>query len=234
MILNMEKILMIDDDQQLTKLVSQYFAQFQLELSAVHLPNEALSLIKQQKFSAIILDVMMPQMDGFELCKKIRQFSTVPIIMLTARGDTTDKVIGLELGVDDYLAKPFDSRELVARVKALIRRSQKQLINQKLAALDLLIDIPNRECYLGQDKIDLSTLEFELLTTFMKNPGRKLSRDEIMSQLNGSDWDAIQRGIDVAISRLRQKLNDSAKQPRFIKTIWGDGYQFLPTVEEIL
>ncbi len=229
----MDKVLMIDDDQQLTKLVGQYLAQFQLELTAVHLPTESLPLIKQQKFSVVILDVMMPQMDGFELCKKIRQFSSVPIIMLTARGDTTDKVIGLELGVDDYLAKPFESRELVARIKALIRRSQKQVIQHKMCALNLLIDIPKRECYLAEEKIELSTLEFDLLYVFMKNPGRKLSRDEIMSQLNGSDWDAIQRGIDVAISRLRQKLNESAKQPRFIKTIWGDGYQFLPTVEEI-
>jgi DNA-binding response OmpR family regulator len=229
----MGKILLIDDDEKLGLLLKGYFVQFGLQLKNANRPSQGLDLLKNEKFDAVILDVMMPEMDGFEVCKQIRKFSSLPIIMLTARGETSEKILGLEMGVDDYLAKPFDSRELVARVKALIRRSEKDLLQQKLVAGPLVLDLVARRGFLNSVDLDLSTLEFDLLKLFMSSAGRNLSRDQIMDSLKGVDWEAYQRSIDVAVSRLRQRLNDSAKSPVYLKTIWGEGYCFIHPVQEV-
>lgn len=156
-----------------------------------------------------------------------------PLLCLQHGGETSDKILGLELGVDDYLSKPFDSRELVARVKSLIRRAEKDLIRQKLVAGALVLDLVARKGFLNGSDLDLSTLEFDLLKLFMTMAGRNLSRDQIMDSLKGVDWEAYQRSIDVAVSRLRQKLNDSRKAPQFLKTVWGEGYCFIHPVQEI-
>lgn len=230
----MIKALLIDDDKRLGGLLSQYFSQFEIQLSRAVLPSEGLLMLKNQSFEVVILDVMMPEMDGFEVCKKIRSFSEVPIIMLSARGEASDKILGLELGVDDYLAKPFESRELVARVKSLLRRSKKIQTTYKLKSGDLILDIQTRNVFLNAQNINLSTHEFEILKLFMSQPGRALSRDKIMDELKGVDWEAYNRSIDVAISRLRQKLNDPVKEPHYLKTIWGEGYCFIAKVEEVI
>ncbi|HEY1080044.1 MAG TPA: response regulator transcription factor [Bdellovibrio sp.] len=230
----MNRILLIDDDQKLGDLLTQYFAQFDLHMTQNILPSQALQSLKKDRFDAIILDVMLPEMDGFEVCKKIRSFSDIPILMLTARGETSDKVLGLELGVDDYLPKPFESRELVARMKGLIRRSKKTAVVSKLKSGALTLDPQLRSATLDGQDLNLSTHEFELLKFLMAHAGQSLSRDRIMDELKGMDWEAYNRSIDVAISRLRQKLKDPAKSPVFLRTIWGEGYCFIAQVEEVL
>nr|WP_295898981.1 response regulator transcription factor [uncultured Bdellovibrio sp.] len=231
----MNRILLIDDDQKLGELLKQYFNQFELQIVQSLLPSEGLQLLKKDKIDAIILDVMLPEMDGFEVCKKIRSFSDVPILMLTARGETSDKVLGLELGVDDYLPKPFEARELVARIKSLIRRAKKSSSSSsgKLKSGSLLLDTQLRAAFLEGQNLNLSTHEYELLKLLMSHAGQSLSRDRIMDDLRGVDWEAYNRSIDVAISRLRQKLKDPAKSPVFLRTVWGEGYCFIAPVEEV-
>ncbi|MFN7728635.1 MAG: response regulator transcription factor [Bdellovibrio sp.] len=228
----MVRVLLIDDDEKLAALLKQYFSQFGIDLENEVSPTRALETLRESKTDVIILDVMMPEMDGFEVCKKIRNFSDIPILMLTARGEAADKVLGLELGVDDYLAKPFDSRELVARVKALMRRTHKDVLRKKLTAGTLQLDLISRKAFLEEKSLELSTYEFELLKLFMSSSGKNLTRDQIMDSLKGVDWAAYQRGIDVAVSRLRQKLDDPAKNPKFLKTVWGEGYCFIHPVTE--
>ncbi|MEN0060117.1 MAG: response regulator transcription factor [Bdellovibrio sp.] len=161
----MNRIALIDDDRKLGELLKQYFSQFELELTQFVLPSEALQALRRDKFEAVILDVMLPEMDGFEVCKKIRGFSDLPILMLTARGETSDKVLGLELGVDDYLPKPFEARELVARMKSLIRRSKKTVAASasRLKAGSLILDTQHRAAFLKDQNLNLSTHEYELL-----------------------------------------------------------------------
>ncbi|MBX9768344.1 MAG: response regulator transcription factor [Bdellovibrionales bacterium] len=228
----MASLLLIDDDTKLAELLKQYLTGFGHTLMSAALPTLGLKILKDSNFDLVILDLMMPEMDGFEVCKRIRAFSDIPILMLTARGETTDKILGLELGVDDYLAKPFDSRELVARIKALVRRSQKDFVRNRIQAGPLVLEVQARRAILEGKDLHLSTHEFELLKLFMTHPGRNLNRDQIMDSLKGVDWEAYQRGIDVAVSRLRQKLGDSAKEPRFLKTVWGEGYCFIHSVED--
>ncbi|WII70848.1 response regulator transcription factor [Bdellovibrio sp. 22V] len=230
----MNRILLIDDDQKLGDLLKQYFLQFELQIVQTLLPSEGLSSLKKDKFDAIILDVMLPEMDGFEVCKRIRSFSEVPILMLTARGETSDKVLGLELGVDDYLPKPFEARELVARIKSLIRRYRKTALSSKLKSGDLVLDTQLRAAFLQGQNLNLSTHEYELLKFLMAHSGQSLSRDRIMDELRGVDWEAYNRSIDVAVSRLRQKLKDPAKAPVYLRTVWGEGYCFIAPVEEVL
>lgn len=223
---------MIDDDVKLAILLKEYFAGFGMELFHAASPSEGLRLLRQSPYDLLILDVMMPEMDGFEVCKRVRSHSQIPILMLTARGEVADRVLGLELGVDDYLPKPFESRELVARVKALLRRGRRDFQSQKWVAGDLVLDLASHDAEVQGGKLGLSHHEFELLKLLMSRPHQALNRDQIMDALKGIDWEAFQRGIDVAISRLRQKLGDSAKEPRFIKTIWGEGYAFIHEVKE--
>ena len=231
----MDKVLLIDDDKKLGELLDIYFRQFDIQLTHYENPLKAIEFLKNHNLDVVILDVMLPDLNGFEVCKKIRTHSDIPIIMLTARGETSDKVLGLELGVDDYLPKPFESRELVARIKSLIRRSKKILQPQvKLSSLQILLDSQSRKALFNQQDLNLSTLEFELLKYFMLHPNQNLSRDKIMDELKGVDWDAYNRSIDVAISRLRQKIGDSAKTPVYLKTIWGEGYCFIAPVEEVI
>lgn len=230
----MERILMIDDDKGLGDLLKQYFLQFQLELTQAIRPSEGLELLKDKNndYSAIILDVMLPEMDGFETFKSIRRISDQPVIMLTARGELSDKIVGFELGIDDYLAKPFEARELVARVKNMIRKKTNTKKPSVLTAGSLKLYLENQYAELNNEKIELSGYEFHLLKLFMDNPGKVLSRDQILDQMRGIEWEIYNRSVDVAVSRLRSKLGDSAKSASFLKTIWGEGYCFIHKVEE--
>jgi DNA-binding response OmpR family regulator len=230
----MEKILLIDDDLNLGVLLRDYFAKYQLSLEQSNLPSEALKQIKNHKYDAVILDVMLPELDGFETFRQIRKVSEIPVIMLTARGDLLDKVLGLEMGVDDYLPKPFEPRELVARLKSLIRRSHKTSETQNnLKSGELILNLKSHSVLLMGRDLGLSTHEFAVLKLFMTHPGQVLSRDKILDELKGIDWETYNRSIDVAVSRLRQKLGDSAKSPQYLKTVWGDGYCFIGLVEEV-
>lgn len=224
-------VLMIDDDAQLGELLKEYFARYGLVLTQALKPSEGLALLKNKKVDVIILDIMLPEMDGFETFKKIRSLYQIPVIMLTARGDVMDRVIGLEMGAEDYLPKPFEPRELVARTKGLAKRQQKT--HYKLKSQQLELDVVNRTSSLNGEDLNLSTYEYELLKIFMLNPGVTMSRDRLMDELRGIDWEAFSRSLDVAVSRLRNKLGDSAKNPKYLKTVWGDGYCFLGKVEEV-
>jgi DNA-binding response OmpR family regulator len=220
-------ILIIDDDEKLNALLTDFLNDFGFTvLSSTH-PHDGLKKLKRQSPDLVILDVMLPEMDGFEVCKRIRQNSTVPIIMLTARGELMDKVVGLELGADDYLPKPFEPRELVARIHSVLRRSKKIDDTRPLVFDRLEIDFSRHIVKLDGEITDLTTNEFAALALLAGSPGKVFDRDQILQELRGIDCDAFNRSVDITMSRLRQKLNDDPKSPTYIKTVWGTGYVFI-------
>lgn len=222
------KVLVIDDDEKLNELLKTYLEDFGFNTITAVNAQDGLKRLKKELPDIIVLDVMLPGMDGFEACKIIRQDFTVPVIMLTARGDVTDRVVGLELGADDYLSKPFEPRELVARIHSVLRRTQQRGDKEDVRRFGRLeIDFTKRTAKLDQKDIDLTTNEFALLALMVKNPGKVLNRDQIMDELKGMDWEAYNRSVDITMSRLRHKLNDNPKNPSFIKTVWGEGYVFI-------
>ena len=224
----MQKILLIDDDEKLGALLSNYFERFDLELIATTLPSVGLARLQSEQPDLVILDVMLPEQDGFEVCRTIRKSSSVPIIMLTARGEVTDRIVGLEIGADDYLPKPFEPRELVARIQNVLRRSSGRAQDgDELVYKDLTVNVERQTVELEGESLELTTMEFQLLALLAANPGRTYSRDDILNELRGIDVQIFSRSVDILVSRLRQKLKDTAKQPRFIKTVWGTGYTFV-------
>jgi len=220
-------ILIIDDDERLNRLLKRFLGDFGIKtLAAIH-PQEGLKLLRRKTPDLVVLDLMLPGMDGFAVCKAIRADSTVPIIMLTARGDLADKVIGLELGADDYLAKPFEPRELVARIHAVLRRRAPAAAAVHAVFGGLEVDFNRRRVALKGKPVELTTNEFAALALLVRQAGKVLSRDEILQELRGIDCEAFNRSVDITMSRLRQKLGDDPKSPAFIKTVWGTGYVFI-------
>jgi DNA-binding response OmpR family regulator len=216
------RVLLIDDDVRLPDLLRSYLEQNGVALS--HAPDGArgLVMLEQGAFDAVLLDVMMPGMDGLEVCRKIRSKSNVPVIMLTARGDETDRVVGLELGADDYVGKPFSPRELLARLRAVLRRSRPEVMSEQLSTGDITVDVPSRIATLKGAPIDLTGIEFDILVALVRRAGRVVPRDALLSEAGRSDVIVGERTVDVHISHLRQKLNDDP--PRLIKTVRGVGY----------
>jgi len=220
-------ILIIDDDEKLNRLLTDFLSEFGFKTLTANHPEDGLKKLNQKSPDLVILDLMLPGMDGFEVCKTIRQHSLVPIIMLTARGELMDKVVGLELGADDYLPKPFEPRELVARIHSVLRRTR-EIDKTRPQCFDRLeIDFSRHILKLDGDIVDLTTNEFAALVLLAGNPGKVFNRDEILQELRGIDCDAFNRSVDITMSRLRQKLNDDPKNPIFIKTVWGTGYVFI-------
>lgn len=225
-------ILIIDDDAKLNKLLTAFLGDFGFHvLSATH-PLDGLKKLKHKSPDLVILDVMLPGMDGFEVCRTIRQSSAVPIIMLTARGELMDKVVGLELGADDYLPKPFEPRELVARIHSILRRTKNIDDTRPQSFGPLKIDYARHIVTLDAENVELTTNEFAALAMLTRNPGKVFNRDEILQELRGIDCDAFNRSVDITMSRLRQKLKDDPKSPAFIKTVWGTGYVFIGSQDE--
>ncbi len=230
----MHTILLIDDDEKLALLLREYFSRYDLHLLNETHPVKGIELIESNtEISLVILDIMLPEIDGFEACRRIRKTSDIPILMLTARGDVMDRIIGLEIGADDYLAKPFEPRELVARIHNILKRLNKdsttdQSINKQanktLHWNNLSIDKHNRQASLNNQLINLTSKEFELLLLLAENPDKIFNRDEIMNELSGIEAELFSRSIDILVSRLRQKL----KPLDCIKTIHGRGYRFIP------
>lgn len=223
-------VLIIDDDRRHTDLLKAYLARFEIRAASAVDGTEGLRKLGDLEPELVILDVMLPGKDGFELCRQIRKTSAVPIIMLTARGDVTDRIVGLEIGADDYLSKPFEPRELVARIQTILRRTSDIVPAREEGELvfgDLSIDTKARTVTLKDDIVPLTTMEYELLSFLASNPGRKLSRDEILGKLRGIDTEIFTRSVDIMVSRLRNKLGDTAKPPTFIQTVWGLGYCFV-------
>lgn len=221
----MTKALLIDDDQKLGDLLKNYLKSYDIDLSAINDPRNAIDTINHLGPDLLILDVMMPHINGFELCKMIREESDTPIIILSARGESDDKVKGIDLGADDYLSKPFEARELVARIHSLLRRTQKDLTVRSDPIFQ--VDQQRLEVSLNGNVLDLTTKEFELMDLFIKNPGVIFTRDEIIKEIKGIDAHLFSRSIDILISRLRHKIEDDPKEPKLIKTIWGKGYMFV-------
>ena len=226
----MEKILVIDDDVQLSQLIEEFLGTFNYEVKIMHEPESALQFLEKNKIDLVILDIMLPGIDGFQALRKIREDSQIPVIMLTARGEVTDRIVGLELGADDYLAKPFEPRELLARIQSILRRS-----SSPGALVDILdfnhlsINKLKQEVLLDGEVLHLSTSEYEALLLFAENPGKVMDREIMVESLRGITWQSYDRSVDVLVSRLRNKLGDTTDQIRFIKTIHGVGYKFIAT-----
>ena len=218
------RVLLIDDDTRMYELLAQYLGQN--GITVTHAPDggRGLAALEASTYDAVLLDVMMPGMDGLEVCRRIRAKSTLPIIMLTARGDETDRVVGLELGADDYLAKPFSPRELLARLRAVLRRAQPAAVAEKMESSGVSIDVSAREVRVGGKLVELTGLEFDLLVALVRRAGRVIPRDALLGESGRSDTVVGERTVDVHISHLRQKLGDEGN--RLIKTVRGVGYLF--------
>ena len=221
------KVLIIDDDPKLNRLLTDFLSGYGLSVLSAETPSSGLKKMRRLHPDIIILDVMLPEMNGFDVCKQIRLDSAVPIIMLTARGEPTDRIVGLELGADDYLPKPFEPRELVARIQAVLRRSAGQGPTGRLNFGRLSIDLQKRKIYVDGASVELTTNEFTALALLARHPGVVMDRDRILQELRGIDSDAFNRSVDITMSRLRQKLGDDPKAPTYIKTVWGAGYVFI-------
>ncbi len=230
-------ILIVEDDQDLSELIRIQLIDQNYEILQSFDGNDAISKISESKFSLIILDVMLPGRDGFEICKTIRKTdSLTPILMLTAKAEEIDKIMGLEFGADDYLTKPFSIRELTARVKALIRRSQvsnegSNSVNNSISYGDLTIFPNKRNIELRGETFDLTSKEFDLLMLFANNPGRAYSRQELLDVVWGYQYNGYSHTVNSHINRLRSKIEDDPSEPTFIKTVWGVGYRFVELEE---
>jgi two-component system response regulator CpxR len=226
------KILLVDDDRALCRLVQEYLAPMGYDVVAAYTGPDGLEMAKSGEYQAVILDVMLPGLDGFEVLKRLRATTDVPILMLTARGEEVDRILGLELGADDHLPKTFSPRELLARLRAVTRRAYQTakpaspLPPTPLVFGALRIEPAAYQAWLGDQPLGLTRIEFELLHTLARAAGRVLSRDQLLDAVAGRDYDVFDRSIDVHISSLRRKLGDDARQPRFIKTVRAVGYLF--------
>lgn len=217
-------VLLIDDDEKLGPLLAEYCARYDIKISTAHKPSIGFEQLNKNSFDAVILDVMLPEMDGFDVCKKIRSTSQIPIVMLTARGEVMDRIVGLEIGADDYLPKPFEPRELVARINNVVQRKLfSSDTSKQLEYTDLIINLAQREVVVKGSIIDLTTMEYQLLVLLAKAPGQDFSRDDILHGLKGTETELFSRSVDILISRLRSKL----KPAKPIKTVYGSGYAFV-------
>jgi len=219
--------LLIDDDQDIGELLQEYFEQFQIELKTALTPSAGLKILNTEHPKCLILDVMLPEMDGFTLLKKIRKLSNIPIIMLTARGDVTDRIVGLEIGADDYLPKPFEPRELMARCQSLVRRANVNVVEStSICFRGIEINIQNKQVLIDNKMCNLTSMEYETLALLATNPGKVFSRDDLLNEIKGIDTELFSRSIDIMVSRLRQKIKNEQNR-QFIQTVWGRGYQFV-------
>ena len=221
------RVLIIDDDEGLNALLTEYLGRLGFTVRSANHPEAGLRALTADPPDLLILDIMLPEMDGLAVCRKVRESSRVPIVMLTARGDVADRIQGLELGADDYLPKPFEPRELVARVQAVLRRGSKEDDPETIQIGTLRVNSTNRSAEIHGRPLALTPAEFELLGFLIRNRGRVVSRERTLDGTRGIDWDAYDRSVDVLISRLRQKLGDDPKQSTFIRTVRGVGYSFV-------
>jgi two-component system response regulator RstA len=219
-------ILLVEDDARIAQMTAEFLARYQLVVSLAGDGKDALRQMQQTRFDAIVLDLMLPGMPGLEVCEAIRARSDVPIIIVTALAEESDRVIGIERGADDYITKPFSARELLARIRAVVRRARGQLrpLNQAVSVGQLCLDPSTLRASLAERDLDLTSYEFSLLYALAERAGQVLSREQLLDLANGSAEEAFDRSIDVRIWKLRQKLGDDARKPRFLKTVRGAGY----------
>ncbi|MCE7991329.1 MAG: response regulator transcription factor [Roseivirga sp.] len=221
------KILVVDDDDRLRDLLAEYLSRYDYAVDTLPDGADLMNVIRKGNPELIVLDIMMPGKNGLDLCKEVRREFNVPIIMLTARGDVSDRIVGLEIGADDYLPKPFEPRELVARIETILRRGAASYQKDIIRIGELEVTPKSQTARLEGEVLELTTKEFEILMLLINNPNRVFSRDDLMESIRGLDWDAFNRSIDVLVSRLRHKLKDDPKQPQYIRTVWGSGYKFI-------
>jgi OmpR family response regulator RpaB len=227
---NMKNILLIDDDERLASLLEEYFHRYDLQLLNATHPNEGIAQVhSNSSIDLVILDIMLPDIDGFEVCRILRKESNIPILMLTARGDVMDRIVGLEIGADDYLSKPFEPRELVARIHNILKRLDEKHPsipekNHILKWQHLYIDKERYLVLLNKTTLNLTNKEYALLLLLAENPDKSFDRDSIMNELSGIDAELFSRSVDILVSRLRYKL----KPLKCIQTVWGKGYRFIP------
>ncbi len=232
-----ERILIIDDDEKLCRLLREYLASVGYAVECAHTGTAGLQMAENIPFHAVILDliicdVMMPGMDGFEVLKQLRVQSPVPVLMLTSRGDETDRIVGLEIGADDYLPKTFSTRELLARLRAVIRRAGmpvagREQNDNELHCGNLIFNEDAYEAFLDGNRLELSPIEYRILLRLAKSGGKALSREQLLDAVSDRNFDVFDRSIDMHISSLRTKLGDDPRNPRFIRTVRGVGYLFI-------
>ncbi|MCR5453080.1 MAG: response regulator transcription factor [Lachnospiraceae bacterium] len=226
----MARVLVVDDEKLIVKGIRFSLEQDGMDVDCAYDGQEALDMATANEYDIILLDVMLPKLDGFEVCQRIRDFSNVPIVMLTAKGEDMDKILGLEYGADDYIVKPFNILEVKARIKAIMRRSSgsrnKESVSSVINSGDITLDLDARRFSILGDEINLTTKEFDMMQLFVNNPGKVYSRDLLLSEIWGSDYPGDARTVDVHIRRLREKIEPNPSEPRYVHTKWGSGYYY--------
>jgi DNA-binding response OmpR family regulator len=221
------RAMLVDDDLELARLLAQYLGSHGVALAHVEDGTRALERLAEEAFDIVLLDVMLPTIDGFEVCRRIRGAYDVPVVMLTARGDDTDRVVGLELGADDYVPKPFNPRELLARMRAVLRRARPSVSADRVEVGDLSIDVPAHKATLGGRELQLTSFELRVLVALARRAGETVTREELANLVlpKGAKYDpSVDRSLDVHVSHLRHKLSDDAREPKRIRTVRGIGY----------
>ena len=225
-----KRVLVVDDEKLIVKGIRFSLEQDGMEVTCAYDGEEALTFAREQQFDIILLDIMLPKLSGFEVCQQIREFSNVPIIMLTAKGDDMDKILGLEYGADDYITKPFNILEVKARIKAIIRRTAKQEKKAdtagRIQAGDMTIERDNRRVYIEGREINLTAKEFDVLELLATHPNQVYSREKLLTMVWGADYPGDARTVDVHIRRLREKVETNSSEPKYVHTKWGVGYYF--------
>lgn len=223
-----KKVLVVDDEKLIVKGVRYSLEQDGMEVDCAYDGEEALQKIKDKEYDIILLDVMLPKLTGFEVCQQVREFSNVPIVMLTAKGEDMDKILGLEYGADDYITKPFNILEVKARLKAIMRRTAPKAKEeaQVIESKDMRLDCEGRRVYVAGKEINLTAKEFELLELLILNPNKVYSRENLLKLIWGLDYPGDVRTVDVHIRRLREKIEDNPSEPKYVHTKWGVGYYF--------
>ena len=222
-----KKALVVDDEKAIVKGIKFSLEQDDIVVDCAYDGQEALDKAKSGNYDIILLDVMLPKLTGFEVCQQIREFSDVPIIMLTAKGDDMDKILGLEYGADDYITKPFNILEVKARIKAIIRRTGRTAEVDKMMTFgDLKLNEEYRRVFVGDREINVTSREYELLELLASTPGKTYTREELLETIWGTDYPGDERTVDVHIRRLREKLESNPSEPRYVRTKWGAGYYF--------
>lgn len=225
-----KRVLVVDDEKLIVKGIRFSLEQDGMEVDCAYDGQEALDMAMANTYDMILLDVMLPKMDGFEVCQHIREFSNMPIVMLTAKGDDMDKILGLEYGADDYITKPFNILEVKARIKAIMRRTTPAVVKeQKLTEIhsgDVMMDTESRRLFIRDREVNVTSKEFDMLLLLVTNPGKVYSRDDLLHTIWGEDYPGDARTVDVHIRRLREKIEQNASEPRYVLTKWGVGYYY--------
>ncbi len=224
----MSKVLVVDDEKLIVKGIKFSLEQDGMDVECAYDGEEALSMAQKCEYDVVLLDIMLPKMDGFEVCKAIREFSNMPIIMLTAKGGDMDKILGLEYGADDYITKPFNILEVKARIRAMFRRSKRAAkeTSGEIARGGLRMDLDSRRVFIEDREVNLTAKEFDLLELLVNNPNKVYSREQLLSLVWGYEYPGDVRTVDVHVRRLREKIEDNPKDPKYVNTKWGVGYYF--------